>query len=102
MNEHEPGGDESLQQSLARMRAEIERIDRALVGLLAERVERSRRIGKLKRAAGLPVQDAAREAEVLRLVASVAREYRLPGDAIRDLYWQVIALSREAQEAETD
>lgn len=99
MSDDEPGADESLQESLARARSEIERIDRALVGLLAERVERSRRIGKLKRAAGLPVQDAAREAEVLRLVASVARDYRLPQDAVRDLYWAIITLSREAQEA---
>jgi chorismate mutase len=98
MSEHEPGANESLHDALARARAEIERIDRALVGLLAERVERSRRIGRLKSAAGLPVHDAAREAEVMRLVASVARDHGLPDAAIRDLYWQIIALSREAQE----
>lgn len=98
MTEPEEEADESLQESLVRAREEIARLDRALVGLLAERLERSKRVGRLKRAAGLAVHDPAREAEVIRAASAAAREHGLPDDAVRDLFWQIIALSRAAQE----
>lgn len=93
-----PDGDETVLEALARCREEIERIDRAIVGLLAERVDRSRRIGSLKRAAGLPTLDPAREAEVIRRAAATARDHRLPEDPVRDLFWHVIAMARGAQD----
>lgn len=93
-----PEQDETVLEALTRCREEIERIDRAIVGLLAERVERSRRIGSLKRAAGLPTLDPAREAEVIRRAASSARDHRLPEDPVRDLFWHVIAMARGAQD----
>jgi chorismate mutase len=89
--------EESVVEALTRYREEIERIDRALVGLLAERLERSKRIGSLKRHAGMPTLDPGREAEVLRRAATTAREHGLPDDTVRDLFWHVIAMSRGAQ-----
>ena len=83
---------------LARSRAEIERIDRAIVGLLAERVTIGRRIGELKRTAGLPVLNPGREAEVIRAVTDMAREAALPVESVREIFWRVVALSRQAQE----
>ena len=65
--------DRSHEVELARGRTEIERLDKAIVGLLAERVAIGRRIGELKRAAGLPVLNPSREAEVIRAVADMAR-----------------------------
>ena len=91
--------DESMVEALARYREEIERIDRALVGLLAERLERSKRIGSLKRQAGLPTLDPGREAEVIRRAATTAREHGLPDDKVRDVFWHVIAMSRGAQDS---
>jgi chorismate mutase len=97
VSEHEEAPDETVLEALMRCRDEIERIDRALVGLLAERVERSRRIGTLKRAAGMPTLDPSREAEVIRRASTTAREHGLPDDPVRDIFWHVIAMSRGAQ-----
>lgn len=97
MNDEEPRADESMHEALARCRAELERIDRAIVGMLGERLQRGRKIGRLKRAMSLPAQDTAREAEVIRYAAESAREHGVPEDAVRDIFWQIIALSREVQ-----
>lgn len=83
---------------LARSRSEIERVDRAIVTLLAERVAIGRRIGELKRAAGLPVLNPSREAEVIRAVTDMARDAGLPVEPVREIFWRVVGLSRQAQE----
>ena len=44
---------------LDRLRAAIERIDRALIGLIEERVRAAHRAAEAKRSAGLPTLDPA-------------------------------------------
>lgn len=85
---------------MARLRAEIERIDRALVGLVAERVRIAREVGAAKRAAGLPTLDPAREAAVVRRAGALAREAGLADEDVRDVFWHLIGLSRRAQVGE--
>jgi len=83
---------------LARLREEIERLDRALVQLIAERVRLAREIGEAKRVAGLPTLDHSREAAVVRRAVVLAREAGLPyADDIRQIFWRVIGLSRRVQ-----
>lgn len=84
-------------EALARHRHELEAIDRELIELLARRLARSREIGALKRVAGLPTLDPAREAEVIRRAAAIAREHSLPDEKVRDIFWHIIGLSRAAQ-----
>ena len=88
---------EDALQALARCRREIEELDRELVALLVRRVARSKEIGSLKRSAGLPTLDPAREAEVIRRAAAIAREQGLAHEKVRDIFWHVIDLSRGAQ-----
>jgi len=85
---------------LARCRDEIERIDNEIIALLAKRIELGKRTGGLKRAAGLPILDPTREAAVIRRVTSVAREAGLPSEPIREVFWQIVGMSRRSQEAE--
>lgn len=87
----------SAEADLARLREEIERIDRTLIGLIAERVRLAREVGAAKRAAGLPTLDPAREAAVVRQAAVVARESGLADDDVRQIFWHLIGLSRRAQ-----
>lgn len=94
MTNHDPLAD------LAECRTEIEALDRRLVALLAERVALGRRTARLKKAAGLPILDPQREAEVIRRAVATAREHDLPVEAIREVFWHVVGLSRRAQEAE--
>ena len=89
-------GDEA-QQALQRCRKEIESLDRELVALLARRVAVSKEIGSAKKAAGLPTLDPAREAEVIRRAAAMAREAGLNDEKVRDIFWHVIGLSRSVQ-----
>ena len=78
-------------------RQEIERIDRDLVRLLADRVRVGKEIGQLKQAAGLPTIDPAREAEVIRRAGEMARDAGIPDEPVRAIFWQIIGLSRRAQ-----
>lgn len=83
---------------LARWRADIQDIDRRIVGLIAERMELGKRTARAKRAAGLPILDPQREADVIRRAGAAARELGLPAEPVREIFWQVVGLSRRAQE----
>lgn len=47
-------------------RKRIDEIDKKIVGLLEERVSEAKAIGRIKKAAGLPVRDKKREEEVIQ------------------------------------
>jgi chorismate mutase len=83
---------------LTRCREEIERIDNEIVGLLARRLALGKRTGELKRLAGLPILDPTREAAVIRRVTGVARDVGLPSESVREVFWQIVGMSRRAQE----
>jgi chorismate mutase len=85
---------------LARCRDDIERIDRQLIALLAERLALGKRTGDLKRAAGLAILDPTREAAVIRRVAAVARDAGLPSEPVREVFWQIVGMSRRVQEVD--
>jgi chorismate mutase len=53
----------------------------------------------LKRIAGLPILDPTREAAVIRRVTTAAREAGLPPEPIREVFWQIVGMSRREQEA---
>jgi chorismate mutase len=83
---------------LTQLRRDIEAIDRKLVELLAERIELGRRTGEIKREAGRPILDAAREAEVIRRAVTAARELGVPQEATREIFWHIVGMSRRVQE----
>ena len=83
---------------LAHLRAQIERIDDAIVTLIAQRARFAREVGEAKRGAGLPVLDHAREAAVVRNAVEAGRELGLEdSDDLRQVIWQLIGLCRRAQ-----
>ena len=92
-----PKSRDAALDALGRCRQQIEGLDRELVALLAKRVALSKEIGAMKKVAGLPTLDPAREAEVIRRAASMAREVGLSDEKVRDIFWHVIGLSRAVQ-----
>ncbi|HVX41843.1 MAG TPA: chorismate mutase [Gemmatimonadaceae bacterium] len=94
------GTTQGAAEELARCREEIERIDSEIVSLLARRMVLGKRTGELKRLAGMPILDPTREAAVIRRVANVAREAGLPPEPVREVFWQIVGMSRRAQETE--
>lgn len=95
MNDREKG--EALTE-LAQCRDEIERIDNEIITLLARRLTLGKRTGDLKRSAGLPILDPTREAAVIRRVSEKARDAGLPSEPVREMFWQIVGMSRRAQE----
>ncbi|HEY4139756.1 MAG TPA: chorismate mutase [Casimicrobiaceae bacterium] len=87
-------------EELARCRAKIEEIDNRIVTLLADRLELGKRTGELKALVGLPILDPTREASVIRRVTTAARDAGLPTEAVREIYWQIVGMSRRVQEHE--
>lgn len=85
-------------EELAECRGAIEDVDRQIVELLATRVALGQRTAELKAAAGLPLLDPRREAEVIRRVTAIGREQGMPSEPIREIFWQIVGMCRRAQE----
>ena len=93
-----PGeGHEGETDDLDDLRRQIEAADRDLIRLIALRVKLARRVGVVKRAAGLPAVDANREAEVFRRAGEVARQEGAAEDDVRYVFRFLIDMSRRAQ-----
>ena len=88
---------ESPADELARIRGEIEALDRRMVGLIAERVALARRVGPLKQALGMPILDPPREAVIVRRAGALAREAGLSDDDVRYVFWHLVGLCRRVQ-----
>jgi chorismate mutase len=82
---------------LRRVRGEIERIDRGIVDLIAERVALARQVGPLKQALGMPILDPPREAAIVRRASELAREAGLSDEDVRYVFWHLVGLSRRVQ-----
>lgn len=92
----ETKGDDN--DELTTLRRSIEAIDRQIVTLIGERLALAQRTGDLKREAGRPILDAAREAEVIRRAVNAARELGVPQEATREIFWRIVGMSRGVQE----
>jgi chorismate mutase len=94
-----PGGTEEGDAAgeLARLRGEIEAVDRQIVGLIARRVALARRVGPLKQALGMPILDPPREAAIVRRAGELARDAGLPDEDVRYVFWHLVGLGRRVQ-----
>ena len=81
---------------LARLREDIDRVDRALLALLNERAGLGRLVGELKERAGIPVYSAARERD---LVAGLVRSNPgpFPSAAIEPVFREIISATRSLE-----
>lgn len=86
-----------MREDLEALRAEIDRIDEALVEMISRRIEVSKRIGVIKRASGLPTRDPAREDEVEKRWIDLSRKMGVPEDLARSIVRLLIQHSIVAQ-----
>ncbi|MDA1080687.1 MAG: chorismate mutase [Gemmatimonadetes bacterium] len=98
MNDSTAGAPSSAE--LVAARNEVERVDRTIVRLIAERLNAAAVIAAAKRSAGLPVLDPPQEARVVRRAGEWAREAALPEEDVRDLFWRIITITRRSQGSE--
>jgi chorismate mutase / prephenate dehydratase len=87
---------------LDRLRAEIDELDRRIVGLLNERAELTRAVWHEKAAMGRrAIRDREREREVL-LRVSIANEGPIPQADLLAIYRRLIASARALETAERE
>ena len=84
---------------LKELREKLDTIDRALEASFAARMEIVAQIGEYKRGNGLPVLDAAREEQVLRMHTEAQPEEMKP--YMEEFFRSVMALSRQFQEEQS-
>lgn len=82
--------------TLEDLREEIDRIDRSLLELIAERYRTVEEVGRLKESARMMPLDPAREAGIVRRAAGKARALGLPEEGVREVFWSLLALCRRA------
>lgn len=87
-------------QTMADLRAQIDRIDVDLIKLLANRSRYIDRAVDLKRIEGLPARTTDRVAEVLDKVGSTASEQGLDPDLARKLWTELIEWSIQLESKE--
>jgi chorismate mutase/prephenate dehydratase len=91
-----PAADAEAAAELARLRAEIDRVDRALLELLNQRAGLGRSVGELKERSGTPVYSAARERDILAgLVRSNPGPF--PSAAIEPVFREIISATRSLE-----
>lgn len=82
---------------LAVLRGQIDAIDARLVQAIADRLAVAREIGAVKRAAGLPVVNAEREAVVIAGFVEKAQAHGIPEETARAVIQSLIAAARAEQ-----
>ncbi|UCF93974.1 MAG: shikimate dehydrogenase [Desulfobacterales bacterium] len=83
--------------ALAEWRRRIDEIDETILTLINRRLAFVQEIGKLKKQIRKPVVDDTRESEVLARLARLNADGRLPPPALRRIFGDIIAASREIQ-----
>jgi chorismate mutase/prephenate dehydratase len=82
---------------LAALRAQIDRIDRDLVGLMNARAEVARQIGHIKKSSGQETYDPSREEMVLERVTAT-NQGPLSADSLKAVYRELISGSRAIEQ----
>jgi chorismate mutase len=85
-----------VSRDLDELRLEIDRLDERLVELLSARAACALEIGRVKKAAGLPVYQPAREAEVLAHVQTL-NQGPLDDGAMKRLFERIIDEARRLE-----
>ncbi|MFH0822501.1 MAG: prephenate dehydratase [Pseudomonadota bacterium] len=82
---------------ISKQRETIDRIDRQIIDLLEQRADCASEIGRLKRAAGLPVFDPEREVQ-LKNKCSNREAGLLPCGALKRIFTEIVSACRAVQQ----
>jgi len=80
-----------------KIRNEINKIDVQIIGLLGKRMKLAKKIGKLKKKAGLPVWDKMRERKLRKTYQTKAKTAGLSRDFIDGFFDVTFSESRRIQ-----
>ena len=83
--------------SLDRIRADITKLDREIIRLIAQRQNLPERIAQIKIHAGMPIHDEQRTAEVLESAFNQAVECKIDPVAVQKIFDILITMSEDRQ-----
>ena len=85
-----------MDNRIAEIRKEIDRLDDELLGVLIKRLELGNAIGEVKRAIGKAVTDEAREKEIFQRLIKNAGSKMAEEDVI-EIFSKILEISRKIQ-----
>ena len=83
--------EDTIPMKLLEARDEIDKIDRQLIELLAERFVLTREVGLIKASSSLEAMDPEREARKLEAITQLCREKGLNTDFVTGIFQQIMA-----------
>ena len=86
---------------LSDWRERIDGIDRQLIELLNERMQCAQEIGRIKKAAGKPIRDPARERDVIAKIKASNNQGVIRDEDLEALYRLLIELTTNFEREET-
>lgn len=86
-----------LERELARLREQIDAVDRALLDQLNERAKLVRAVGELKRGAGAPIYEASRESSIVAGLTG-ANAGPFPDAGLAPVFREIISATRSLEE----
>ncbi len=82
---------------LEAVRAEITRVDREIIRLIAQRQELAGKIAKIKIHTGIPIHDESRASDVLEAAFEQAVECKIDPVSVQKIFETLIAMSEDRQ-----
>ena len=82
---------------LETVRAEITRVDREIIRLIAQRQELAGKIAKIKVHTGIPIHDESRAADVLEAAFEQAVECKIDPVSVQKIFKTLISMSEDRQ-----
>ncbi|MBN2086787.1 chorismate mutase [Candidatus Peregrinibacteria bacterium] len=82
---------------MQKVRNEINKIDKEIISLLSKRMKLAIKIGKMKKAEGLPIRVRKREGEIMDMYLKKAKKLGLNTSFIKKLFSRIFRESRRIQ-----
>lgn len=83
--------------SLEDLRAEVQKVDRMIIGLIDERVRLAEDIFEAKRSLGVGIEDKNQEKLVMKRALDMATELGLDAGAVKEIFAILIRMCLEKQ-----
>ena len=82
---------------MEKIRKEINKIDAQIISLMGKRMKLAKKIGKLKKKAGLPIWDKAREEKLRKIYTAKGKRDGLSEDFVSQLFDVIFSESQRIQ-----
>jgi chorismate mutase/prephenate dehydratase len=87
----------TYEEELKHLRSQINRINIEIIKKIKERVDISKRIGRLKQRYNKPIVDNKREEYIYNQIQNLAETYQLEAQGLKRIFKKIVEMSREAQ-----